>query len=623
LLRISVLSTLERELSGPFWVLADIALCAAALALGTPIEPAQVAVFIATASAWSGWRLWRNAAAPGSSRRTWALLLLAACLLALIVRSGVIELLTRVWTWSAYAAVVPAAIVTGVVLQRVGNTGADVQGRALLVALVGYAFFLRVLYCAQIELIPEEAYYWNYSRHLDIGYLDHPPMVAWLIKLGTLLFGDTEFGVRVGALCCGTVSSCFIYKLTRNVFGESSALLALGLAQVLPFFFLAGMIMTPDAPLTAAWAASMYFLERALIAGRRRAWIWAGLTLGLGLLSKYTIAMLGVGTFLFMALDPTSRRWFRRWEPYAAVGIAAAVFAPVLIWNAQHDWASFAFQTSRRLAEAPRFSLHRLVAAALVLLTPTGLLAAGAALVGGPPVKGSTSLDDSTLRPRRFMRIAVLVPLSVFAVFSLRHEVKLDWTGAPWAAALPLMAFGAEPHGPGSISRWLRSAWPVTLICMLLFYGAGFYHLVLGIPGLGLTGHTELVPVGWRDFGRQIDGIADTVRARSGDDLLVVGMDRYAIASERAFYSHDRSKSVAETSSSHLFGGMGLMYERWFPAERQTGRTLLLLGWDAGDLAAVNLQSHVSGLEPLQEGTLVRDGRVVRRYYYRVVHGYR
>jgi dolichol-phosphate mannosyltransferase len=250
------------------------------------------------------------------------------------------------------------------------------------------------------------------------------------------------------------------------------------------------------------------------------------------------------------------------------------------------------------------------------------LLAAGAALVGGPPV-AATSMDDSTLRPRRFMRIAVLVPLSVFAVFSLRHEVKLDWTGAPWAAALPLMAFGAQPHGPSSISRWLRPAWPVTLICMLLFYGAGFYHLVLGIPGLGLTGHTELVPVEWRDFGRQIDVIADAVRARYGEDLLVVGMDRYAIASERAFYSHDRSKSVAETSSSHLFGGMGLMYERWFPAERQTGRTLLLLGWDAGDLAEAHLQSHVSGLEPLQEGALVRHGRVVRRYYYRVVHGYR
>jgi hypothetical protein len=217
----------------------------------------------------------------------------------------------------------------------------------------------------------------------------------------------------------------------------------------------------------------------------------------------------------------------------------------------------------------------------------------------------------------------VWVPLAVFAAFSLRHDVKLDWTGAPWTAVLPLIALGAEPHAEGFMNRWLRPTWPFTLICLLLFYGAGFYHLVSGLPGLGYSGHTELVPVGWRDFGSQVDGITDAVRARWGEDPLVIGMDRYVIASERAFYSRDRSKSVAETSSWHLFGGMGLMYERWFPMDRQAGRTLLLLGWEAGDLAAERLQNHVSSLEPLQEGVLLRDGRVVRRYYFRIAHGYR
>src|SRR5882762_5968388 len=105
-------------------------------------------------------------------------------------------------------------------------------------------------------------------------------MVGCLIWLGTAVFGDSEFGVRIGALCCAAVTSIFAYRLTRNLFGEPAALVALVLMQVLPFFFLAGMLMTPDAPLTAAWAASVYFLERALIAGRRWAWIWAGLSLG-------------------------------------------------------------------------------------------------------------------------------------------------------------------------------------------------------------------------------------------------------------------------------------------------------------------------------------------------------
>ncbi|HEY3657010.1 MAG TPA: glycosyltransferase family 39 protein [Steroidobacteraceae bacterium] len=497
--------------------------------------------------------------------------------------------------------------------------------RTLAIGLVCYAFLLRLIYSGQIELIPEETYYWNYSRHLDIGYLDHPPLVAWLIRFGTMLFGNTEFGVRFGALCCGAAAAFFVFRLTRNVFGEPSALLALAMAQILPFFFLSGMLMTPDAPLTAAWAASLYFLERALIAGRPTAWIGAGLAVGVGLLSKYTIGLLGVATFVFMLVDVPSRRWFSRWEPYAAVLIAAAVFAPVLIWNAQHDWASFAFQTSRRLAERPRFSLHKLIGGALVLLTPTGLLAVAGAIVAGRPRFRVRNGIAPLLRPWRFMQIAVSLPLSVFVFFSLRHEVKLDWTGAPWVAALPLMAFGlaATPGEGPRARRWLRAAWPPTLIVMALIYGVGFYYLVPGIPGLGYAQHTELIPVEWRDFGRQIDDIADPIRAQYGAEFLVVGMDRYAIASELAFYSHDQTRSVAETSSGHLFGGMGLMYEQWFPAALQAGRTMLLVAWDPGDLATTHLEKRVDSLEPVQEGALIRGGSIVRRYYYRVAHGYR
>jgi dolichol-phosphate mannosyltransferase len=502
------------------------------------------------------------------------------------------------------------------------RTGMYVRWRALAAGLVGYAFLLRLLYSAQVELLPEETYYWNYARHLDIGYLDHPPMVAWLISCGTALFGDTEFGVRFGALCCGAATAFFVFRLARNLFGEPAALLALAMAQTLPFFFLSGVLMTPDAPLTATWAASLYFLERALLGGRTSAWMWAGLSMGVGLLSKYTIGLLGVATFVFMLLDPESRRWFRRPEPYAALLIAIAVFTPVIIWNAQHDWASFAFQTSRRLAEQPRFSLHKLIGGALVLLTPTGLAAVAVVIVGGRP---RSIVGTGAARGWRLMQAAVLVPLSVFVAFSLRHEVKLDWTGAPWVAALPLMAYGAaEANGAvPAARRWLRAAWPPTMIVMLLIYSAGLYYLVLGIPGVGYTRHTELVPVEWRDFGAQIDGIAGALRAKYGDRFLVVGMDRYAIASELAFYSQDRSRAVAETSSAHLFDDVGLMYERWFPTNQQVGRSLLLVAWDPDQLAAAHLQKHVDRLEPIQEGVLVRDGRVVRRYFYRVAHGYR
>jgi len=509
-----------------------------------------------------------------------------------------------------------------------GLASATVSGRwrAVIIGVVGCAFLLRLLYAAQVELLPEETYYWNYSRHLDIGYLDHPPMVAWLIRLGTALFGNTEFGVRFGALVCGVTTAYFLFRLTRNVFDERGALLALVLSQVLPFFFMSGLLMTPDAPLTAAWAASLYFLERALIAGRARAWLWAGLTLGLGLLAKYTIALLGVATFLYMVADPASRRWLRRWEPYTAVLIAATVFSPVIFWNWQHEWASFAFQTSRRLAESPRFSVHKLLGGAMVLITPTGLIAVAVAFVRGPPERIAVTGGDPASRAWRLLRICVCVPLVVFLVFSLRHEVKLDWTGAPWVAAVPVLACGLDEAYSWRGSRprrWLRCVWPTTLVVLLLVYAAGLDYLVVGIPGVGYSRHMELVPVGWREFGRRIEVVANDLRSQHGDDVLIVGMDRYAIASELAFYSSDQSRGVATTSSGHLFGDVGLMYERWFPVESQAGRTLLLVAWDPDMLTDSRLAGHADRLGEVQEGILTRGRRMVRSYYYRVAYGYR
>jgi dolichol-phosphate mannosyltransferase len=488
----------------------------------------------------------------------------------------------------------------------------DSRWREFAIALILGSILVRLLCVGYVELLPEEAYYWNYSRHLDIGYLDHPPMVAWLIRLGTAVFGESEFGVRAGALLCGALASVFIYKLTRNLFGAPSALTALLFMQLLPFFFCGGFLMTPDAPLTAAWSATLYFLERALIAGRIRAWWGAGIALGLGLLSKYTIAMLVPAALIFMVLDAQARHWLRHWIPYAAGILALALFTPVILWNARHEWISFAFQTSRRLAEPPRFSLHKLLLSALVLLTPPGFLTVVSALRGK---KAPAAVEPEGQRALRFLLLSVLLPFTVYLLFSLQHEVKLDWTGTVWIAAVPALACAA--HGR------VRTAWATTLVLLLLLYGVGLDYLVLGLPGVGYSEHMEVSPVGWRDLGRQVATLADDVRRKSGSDPLVVGMDRYATASELAFYARNRDLAVAETSASHLFGGSGLMYEQWFPPRKLIGRTLLLVALKPQDVVDPVIAPHGTRSEPPAAGVLLRNGRVIHRFYYRVVFGYR
>jgi hypothetical protein len=216
--------------------------------------------------------------------------LIAVSLLALFLRGGVLSLLVNTWDWPGAVAILFAIGATFAITQPgyafvlssscKWRVGSGTRWQAMAIGLVVYAFVLRLVYLGQVELLPEETYYWNYSRHLDTGYLDHPPMVACLIRLGTAAFGTSQFGVRVGAIFCAAATSFFMYRLTRNLFDKSSALVALVLAQVLPFFFMAGMLMTPDTPLTAAWAAELYFLERALVAGRSGAWLGARLIFG-------------------------------------------------------------------------------------------------------------------------------------------------------------------------------------------------------------------------------------------------------------------------------------------------------------------------------------------------------
>ena len=577
----------------------------------------------------------RAAVSVAGRARDWRLYshLLVVSLLALFLRGGVLSLLSRTWGWPLPLAIC-AAIASTLAVTLPGNAfslstlsawrlAGAARWRLLALGLLVYAVVLRLVYLGQVELLPEEAYYWNYSQHLEIGYLDHPPMIAWLIRLSAAAFGASEIGVRAGALLCSAATGFFIYRLTRTLFDESTALVALVLSQVLPFFFAAGLVMTPDTLLVPAWAAELYFLERALVGGRTGAWWGAGLWMGIGLLSKYSIALLAPATLFFAIVDPQSRQWLRRWQPYAAALLALTIFAPVIAWNAQNEWVSFAFQTTRRLTEQHHFALFKLIAAAIVLLTPTGLLAAAAPLLGRP--LGNSGFVNKP-RAWRFLQMMAAVPLAVFVAVSLRCDVKFDWTSELWLAALPAMAYAMTDLGvgrPRSLAAKIRNAWTPTILTLLILYAAGLYFLVVGLPGFGYSQRMEVMPVGWRDFGQQINAIAQDLGEAAGADPLIVGMDRYAIASEVAFYATGEATAIPETSGAHLFERTALMYARWVPTNLQVGRTLLLVAWEEQDLTNQCVEARAEHLGPLQSRVLMRDGMVVRRYYYRAAYGYR
>jgi dolichol-phosphate mannosyltransferase len=477
--------------------------------------------------------------------------------------------------------------------------------------LIAGLLLLQLVALAGPDLFPEEAYYWLYARHLDLGYLDHPPVVAWLINLGTMAFGHGEFGVRIFAFICHLVTCFFVFRLTTLWFERRAAWTAVAMLQVLPFFFMTGFIITPDAPLAACWAGTLYFLARVVFQENGRAWLGVGICLGLGMLSKYTIALIGPATLLFMALDPQSRRWFRSGAPYGAVLLAAVIFTPVLIWNAQHDWASFAYQGVARVTAPRRFSAHELLGSILVILTPLVLLLAIHALAP------RRSLDVNS-RVRLFCQIFTLVPLAVFVIFSLTHRVKLNWTGPLWLAVIPAIA----AHLTGAPSLLTRRSWIATVALACVIYPAFLTYLAFGLPGLGYSAKMDLLPVGWSEMGVALEQLKHETRERTQTATVVVGMDRNFIASQAAFYAVDQEAAVRETTGAHLFGRNSLMFKFWTPPASLQGATLLLVSFQRQDLDQEAIRRRCLSLGPITQHYLIRNGKPIRSYFTSVASGY-
>ncbi|MFS8112586.1 glycosyltransferase family 39 protein [Rhizobium jaguaris] len=555
---------------------------------------------------------------------------MTVCLLAFALRGGMLAGAVELLGWPPQVAII-LGVGAAAIVNYLGNAffvfpsastraPSDVRWRVAAIGVLGYILALRLVFLGLVDLVPEETYYWNYSQHLDIGYLDHPPMVAWLIWLGTSLFGNTGFGVRIGAYLAWIVTCFFAFRLSRNLSGKSAAFVSVLLVAILPFFFSTGFMMMPDVPLTAAWAGTLYFLERALIADKRRAWWGVGLCVGLGMLSKYTIALLGPATLIFLLLDARARRWLLRPEPYLAAAVAAALFSPVIYWNATHAWASFAFQSSGRLQSTKTFSLPDLISSAAILLTPLGLVAAMSALVTRNRVTYTTKTHTEARRRSLFIKIYTLVPLSVFVAFSLFHEVKLNWTGPLWLALLPAISATIVAAG-GSLSRFdglLRRLWVPTVMTMLVIYGLGLHYLVLGFPLVGHFGNIRTLPVAWQEFGHQAGLIERNVEQETGKQVLLAGMDKYFVASEIAFYDRVDDDAVRTSMGRGALGQDSLMYGYWFKPADVQGRNVILFGLKKGDLEQTSLDGLFSRLSEIKEQKVTKHGAPVGSFYYRI-----
>jgi 4-amino-4-deoxy-L-arabinose transferase-like glycosyltransferase len=228
---------------------------------------------------------------------------------------------------------------------RPSATGSAIWPWRLLAAvLILGSAALHVLYLANdcpLDLAPDEAHYWDWSRHLDWSYYSKGPLVAYLIRAGCALLGTSAVGVRLPAVVCGSLLLVSVYVLTVQVYGrERLACCVVAAALTLPIVTTGSSIMTIDSPYTCCWGWGLVFGFQAAV--RRSAWAWplAGLLVGLGILAKYTMVLWLPSLALFLLTSAEHRRLLFQRGFWIACLVAAACCLPILIWNAEHDWVT-------------------------------------------------------------------------------------------------------------------------------------------------------------------------------------------------------------------------------------------------------------------------------------------
>jgi 4-amino-4-deoxy-L-arabinose transferase-like glycosyltransferase len=372
----------------------------------------------------------------------------------------------------------------------------------------------------------DEAYYWLWSKHLAAGYLDHPPLIAYAIAVGTFLFGDTSWGVRFVPWLLSAVASWAVWRSGAIILkSEYGAALATLIFNLMPMIGIEALVATPDAPEIAAAAFLVLALAKIAQTGNGRWWIAAGIAAGFALLSKYTGFFLGAGILVWLAIAQKERHWFLTFWPYLGAAVALLMFAPVVLWNAEHGWISFAKQFGRleQSGLTLRFFVEFL-GAQLALATPF-IAILGVAGVAALLRSRETMQSVTALLP------ALMAPAAIyFAWHALHDRVQGNWPSFLYpafalAAAAACLRIEQTPASAFlRVSR--RIALPFASVMLAIVYAQALWGIVPKVR----DPVSRLLAVGMGPVAAEIDRLRSQTQARA---VLTTG---YALTGWLSFY---------------------------------------------------------------------------------------
>ncbi len=439
------------------------------------------------------------------------------------------------------------------------------------------AWRLLYLFILPLDLSPDEAYYWDWSRHPDWGYYSKPPMVAWLIGLSTHLFGNNNFGVRMPAALLGTCMLIPVFLLGKKIFCHRTGLLSATVVAASPAACIGAMVMTIDAPLLFFWAVSVLFLFYAIepsdghLGTKKYWWYLTGFAVGLGLLSKQTMLAFWPATFLMLAASRSGRHVLKTSGPYSALLISMLLTVPVLVWNQYHHWITFQhtahhFKGIEGMANLSPGTFFRFVLSQLGLISPvTWFLMMLSGVLGLMVMARYIGSENPASKVRQISLLTLLGPglLLLVMMLSLLQRVNANWPAPFYLTSAVLVSAWAAGHFPiyGASARFQVLFRPGIILGAVM--AVLLYLVPLLLPALHLYG-TKFDPTlrlrGWHELGIRIGDFLN--KAPEPKKTFILARKRQTV-SELAFYVpgnprvyrwHHEGGNKAVTSQYEIWG---------------------------------------------------------------------
>ena len=387
---------------------------------------------------------------------------------------------------------------------------------------------LRLVGATWTPLTFDEAYYWMWSKHLAFGYYDHPPGVALVIRLGTMIAGDTELGVRLVSILLALPMSFAVYRTAVILFGgQRVAATATILLNVTLMAAVGTLIVTPDSPLLVASSFVVLCLAKVLETGRGVWWLAVGAAVGAALLSKYTAMFFGPAILIWLVSVPKLRRWLISPWPYLGAVVSLLIFSPVVLWNADHHWVSFIKQLGRSRIEdfKPAF-IGELIPTQIAFATPLVFI------LGAMGLYALVKRDGGASAARGLLNAIFWTIVFYFMWHSLHARVEANW----FAPVYPVFAIAAAVAA--NLTRWDRHQQRVVDFCLRWAAPTGilmFALLIVQANTGALSGYrrdatVRSVGVGWDELAAGIE----KVRARTGATCVLA--PDYGTTGWLAFY---------------------------------------------------------------------------------------